>query len=111
MLAPIKWRESACDHPPERHRSCSYSEPLVENHRCSESEPLLNSNSNSAEQNPINNSRFNFPIELFRASDLDLLLDYKYLILSSGLSIVYVLSQDLNDILPTLFTVSFNQLL
>lgn len=85
MLAPIKWRTN-CDNP-QYHRKCS---------QVDEQLPLIQQNK-SEEKHTVT--------EIFYATDLDLLTDYKYLTISIGLSFIIALSNDLSRILPKIFEV------
>lgn len=46
--------------------------------------------------------------EIARVSDVDLLLDYNYLIISIGLAVIFAISMDFTNILPVFFNVSFS---
>lgn len=79
-MAPIKWRN--------RSRECEahFDED--------EGTPLI-----------PKSERFEIVKDIVQSADLNLLLDYKYLIIASGLAIIYALSLDLTHILPRYFNV------
>lgn len=82
MLAPIKWRNSDCHF-------------RNDNNNCNdlEKQPLL----------PCKHEKQKHLIvarEIVQASDLDLLSDYKYLVISVGLSFIFALSTDFTKMFP-----------
>lgn len=72
-----------------------------------EQEPLLSGQCSSS--CPVKNAteeNHSVMRDVVKASDLDLLMDYNYLVISIGLAFVYAVSIDSSSVLPGLLTVS-----
>lgn len=90
LLTPIKWR--SCDENHDHH-----SNRINNNNNIEECQYLLPKNGEI--------SQSSVATKIVHAADLELLVDYKFLAISIGLSFILAMSVDLTRILPTFLTV------
>lgn len=71
-----------------------------------EQTPLLASSSGQCSSTKCKDEKHTVIEDVIRASDLDLFMDYNFLVISIGLAFVYAVSIDFSSVLPELLSVS-----